>query len=83
MRGNPNPTITKEFREQQGLKLNDLPQDEKMYPSMFGVRLPQDVAEKLLLESGRKNTALLRRILVRITRDYPELYEQFKAELDA
>ncbi|ANV88886.1 hypothetical protein [Picosynechococcus sp. PCC 7117] len=79
----PNYNPSKEFRDRQGLKLIDLPQNEEMYPKPFSIRLPVDVAERFLHKDGAKNTPLLRRVLVRIARDYPELYEQFKAELDA
>ena len=79
----PNYNPPKEFRERQGLKLHDLPQNEKMYPQMFGLRLPQDVAEAFLHSDGTKNMALMRRVLVRIARDYPELLAQFKDELNA
>ncbi|WP_024547009.1 hypothetical protein [Picosynechococcus sp. NKBG15041c] len=72
---------TPEFRERQGLKLFDLPQDEKMYPKPFAVRLPQDVAEKLLHSDGTKNTALIRRILVEVIRNHPNFFEDIKQGL--
>lgn len=79
----PNYNPGKEFRERQGLKHIDLSQDEIMYPKPFAVRLPQDVAETYLHSDGTKNTPLLRRVLVSIARDHPDLLAQFKDELNA
>ncbi|ANV85743.1 hypothetical protein AWQ21_14510 (plasmid) [Picosynechococcus sp. PCC 7003] len=74
-------TLPKKFQEVARAKYGDLKKNEEMYPSVFGVRLPVDIAEKLLKEDGSKNTPLLRSILMKVIREHPDLLEEIKQEL--
>ncbi|ACB00902.1 MULTISPECIES: hypothetical protein [Cyanophyceae] len=74
-------TLPKKFQEVARAKYGDLKKNEEMHPSVFGVRLPVDIAEKLLKEDGSKNTPLLRSILIEVIRNQPELFAAIQAKV--
>ncbi|QCS48061.1 MULTISPECIES: hypothetical protein [unclassified Picosynechococcus] len=73
--------MTEKFWEVAERKLSDLDKKEKMASVNYCIRVPQDIADVLTREDGTKNTPLMRRILVKVIREHPDLLEEIKQEL--
>lgn len=71
------------FIEHQLPRAGDLVPSDKLGTEVFCTRLPEDVEQALLKEDGKKNTMLMRRVLVNVVRNHPELLSQCEAELSS
>ena len=80
---NKSPKMTKEFFENQIKRMGDLSEKDVIGKKVFGIRLPLDVQEKMTLPNGRNNTALMRKIVVEVVRNQPELLAQCEEELNS
>ena len=79
---NPSPKMTEAFFENQIKRLEDLAATDVIGNKVFGIRLPMDVQEQMTLPNGKNNTALMRKIVVEVVRNHPELLAQCEAELN-